>query len=270
MLHEQAKPFLVIVPGAFHKPVHYEELKKVLSTEYEWRVHCYPLVCCGDADVPIEATPEDDAAAILEKILPLFDDGHEAFIIAHSYGSRVATACLANHTKKNRARLGLAGGFIGAIWIAGFAFPTRGKNIKGTDEALPVGQDGHAVLKDGLISLNPSAKNIFYNDLPPHQQSVAFARLCKFKTNKSETAVPQFVESEIKVPKFYLICELDLALTPTYQEKMVEVGEFDFALRIASGHSPFLSMPHPLAEIINTWCVQVAMSGVTDEDDNDD
>jgi alpha-beta hydrolase superfamily lysophospholipase len=130
------KPVIVIIPGGFHRPSHYDLLSSPLRDQ-GYTVLSIALVVCGDADVDPEATAADDVQKIHEQLLPLLDGGREAVVVAHSYGSLPATACIRGQTMEDRASRGLRGGIVGALWIAGFSFPARGKNITGGDEEAP-------------------------------------------------------------------------------------------------------------------------------------
>ena len=130
-----AKPLIVIIPGGFHRPTHYSNIITPLRSQ-GYSVLSVPLVVCGDTNISPDANPTDDVKALHEQLLPLLDAGNEVIIVAHSYGSMVATACIQNQTKRERGSRGLAGGIVGAIWIAAFAFPVRGKNISGCEEEM--------------------------------------------------------------------------------------------------------------------------------------
>ncbi|KAK4449679.1 Alpha/beta hydrolase fold-1 [Podospora aff. communis PSN243] len=249
------KPIIVVIPGAFHKPSHHAGI--ITPLQYQgYPVLCVSLAVCGDADVSPEATPADDVRALHAQLLPLLDAGHEAVIVAHSYGSMVATASIHGQTKAERSSRELAGGVVGAIWMAGFAFPVRGRNIAGAEEeAKPM---PYHVLKDGLISLTEDAKPLFYSDVPTKVADTAWASLCKFQSFKSLNTFPQFLESEITVPKLYVLNERDQAVPFEFQEAMAQVGKFDKVVRLDSGHSPFLSVPEKVVEAIIKFSVEVS------------
>ncbi|KAK1828777.1 Alpha/Beta hydrolase protein [Podospora conica] len=255
---QASKPLIVLIPGAFHLPHHYHPITHPLSL-LGHPILSIPLTCCGPtpSSVPLDATPTTDAAALHAHLLPLLDAGHSALIIAHSYGSRVATACIQGHTKPERAARNLPGGILGAIYIAGFAFPARGKNILGGDGAvLPAAGDG-AVIKNGLISLPESAKAAFYSDVAPEVAEEAWRGLCRYKSLASETAVPGVLEREVAVPMMYVLCEEDRAVEPGVQERMVEVGGFGRVVRVRAGHSPFLSVPREVVGVVRGFCEEV-------------
>ena len=130
-----SKPVIVIIPGGFHRPAHYSKIIVPLQSQ-GYTVLSVPLVVCGDTDISPDATPVDDVKALHDQLLPLLDAGHEAIVVAHSYGSLVATAAIQDQTRTERSSRGLAGGVVGAIWIAGFAYPVRGRSISGGEEEM--------------------------------------------------------------------------------------------------------------------------------------
>jgi alpha-beta hydrolase superfamily lysophospholipase len=129
------KPIIVIVPGGFHKPIHYRKITALLRSQGH-EVIPYDLASCGDTVDP-EVTFIDEAAEIQEKLLPLLDGGREAVIFSHSYGSLPATHATEGLTAFERAEMGLKGGIIGVVNLAGFAFPARGKGIMGDETIVP-------------------------------------------------------------------------------------------------------------------------------------
>ncbi|KAK5662105.1 hypothetical protein OQA88_8010 [Cercophora sp. LCS_1] len=249
------KPIIVLIPGAFHRPSHYNDVIQPLQS-LGFTVLSIPLVVAGDHDVSPSATPADDVAAIHAELLPLLDAGHTAVIVAHSYGSTVATACIRHQTKSERVARNLPGGITGLVSIAGFAFPAKGKNILGGDGDLPLRE--HRTLKDGLVSLLPGAKEAFYGDVAPEKADVAFAGLCKFQSWKSMNVHPEFIEREIEVPKMYVFCEKDQTVAPAFQEKFVKIGGFDKVVRLSSGHSPFLTAPGEVVKAVVEFCEEAA------------
>jgi pimeloyl-ACP methyl ester carboxylesterase len=131
------KPVIVIIPGGFHRPSHYDNLTNPLR-EKGYDVLTPPLVVAGDENVDAEATPLSDVACIFEELEPYLDHGREAVLVSHSYGSVVAAESLKEHTIQDRKEHGLQGGIKGWVCIAGFAFPALGKNLMGGEDELPL------------------------------------------------------------------------------------------------------------------------------------
>ncbi|KAH6665355.1 Alpha/beta hydrolase fold-1 [Plectosphaerella plurivora] len=245
------KPVIVIIPGGFHRPSHYDNLTNPLR-EKGYTVLTPPLVVAGDENVDREATPLSDVARIFEELEPLLDQGREAVLVSHSYGSVVAAESLKEHTVNDRKDRGLPGGIAAWVCIAGFAFPALGKNLMGGDDELPLLP--YQTLKDGLLSLTEDAKPLFFNDVPPEIADQAWASICKFQSHKSLTSPPTFLASQGKCKKTYVLCEKDETVPPQFQEMMVGVGGFDKVVRVPAGHAPYLSVPELVVEAIEGSC----------------
>lgn len=63
------------------------------------------------------------------------------------------------------------------------------------------------------------------------------------------TDFPQYVESEIRCPKTYILCEQDQAVPPAFQEQMARLGGYSI-VRVNSGHAPFLSVPKDVLSVV--------------------
>jgi hypothetical protein len=132
---ESQKPVIVIVPGAYHRPVHYRKIIDPLRAQ-GYEVLSFDLAVCGEGVDP-ELSFFDDAALIKEHLLPLLDKGKKAVIVSHSYGSLPVTALVDRQTVVERSEKGFKGGIAAVINIAGFVFPVRGKSIFGNEQNPP-------------------------------------------------------------------------------------------------------------------------------------
>ena len=70
------------------------------------------------------------------------------------------------------------------------------------------------------------------------------------QSRKSLLLRPDYITSDMKVPKTYLLCEKDETVSPEYQEAFIKTGGFDNVVRVATGHVPFVSEPSKMAEVI--------------------
>lgn len=92
------------------------------------------------------------------------------------------------------------------------------------------------------------AKALFFHDCP--DADAAIARLCLEPVAPQETAFPALHHAP-NLPRAAIICADDRAIPPAYQAQMAA----GMALTtLASGHSPFLSMPDRLAEALSAVC----------------
>src|ERR1700761_8117961 len=95
-----SKPVIVLVPGAFHRPSAWTAVAESLREE-GFTVLTPPLTTCGDLSSKTSDSPDwkeiaskdatDYAKLIHEVLVPLLDEGHEAVIVGHSFGSVAAT-----------------------------------------------------------------------------------------------------------------------------------------------------------------------------------
>lgn len=262
---ESQKPVLVIVPGAYHRPVHYRKVIDPLRTQ-GYEVLSFDLAVCGE-EVGTELSFFDDAALIKAHLLPLLDEGKKAVVISHSYGSLPVTALVDGQTVSERTEKGLNGGIAAVINIAGFVFPVRGKSVLGNEQNPPpppyqIRKVSHVkktvsmpaifsltFIQDGIAYLQETAKSVFFSDLAPEEADDAWARLHKKQTTKSMDTWPQCVESDYRCPKTYILCENDTAVPPVFQEQMAGLGGFDI-VRVKSSHAPFLTIPEEVVAIV--------------------
>ncbi|KAK9365552.1 hypothetical protein V1509DRAFT_649495 [Lipomyces kononenkoae] len=171
-------PVIIIVPGSLHKPIHYRKIAEpVRARGYEIITHPVTpsLVVCGDDYVDPATTHLDDAAEIRRNLLPVLEEGKQAIVISHSYGSLPAT--------------GSKGGIISVIIIAGFVFPSCGKSIM-DDDKEPLNVPYH-IVENGVSHLQESAKALFFSDMSPEEADTVWANLFKKQSRKSFTTFPQ-------------------------------------------------------------------------------
>ena len=111
-----SKPTIVLIPGAWHTPAHYEDLLSLLEKAgYETKAIQLPSV---DSSNPNEQSVIGDVQAIHEKLLlPLLDAGKDILLVMHSYGGCPGGAAAKNLSKGIRTT---GGGIVGLVFIAAF------------------------------------------------------------------------------------------------------------------------------------------------------
>lgn len=135
-----SKPIIVLIPGAFHRPSSWRRVTEGLRSQ-GFTVLAPPLAVCGDATDSkkfVDATVTDDVKIIHSELQPLMDQGKEAVLVSHSYGSLPGSVAVEGQTVEERAARGLKGGIKAIVTISGFAFPVSGKSIMGDDSEPPV------------------------------------------------------------------------------------------------------------------------------------
>ena len=110
------KPTIVLVPGAWHSPIHYKLLTKQLESDG------YPVVSernpsCDSANPTAESAAKDAAFIRSNVIMPQINAGKEVILAMHSYGGLPGAAAGKGLSKKEMTAAGRQGGIIGLIFI---------------------------------------------------------------------------------------------------------------------------------------------------------
>jgi pimeloyl-ACP methyl ester carboxylesterase len=155
-------------------------------------------------------------------------------LLGHSYGGVVVTE--AAEGLDNVSRL---------VYLAAFA-PDKGDTML----SLTGGGDApwiHA--EDGLLSVEPGwGRRLFYSGCGPRTALDAERRLLP----QSAASFAQEVRRTAwrSIPSTYVVCSEDRAIPPGAQRRMgAAVGE---VVELKAGHSPFLSDPSAVADLLDT------------------
>ncbi len=207
----------LLVHGAWHGAWCWDELAPKLG---DTRTVELPSTGAQRGDL------SDDAAALREAIDAI--DG-PVTVVAHSYGGIVATEG--------------AAGVEHIVYVAAFMLDV-GESLFGAVGAVE--PDWWELSDDGSLITPLRPGEIFFNDCSPEGTAASVARL-QPQTYKSFTdQVTRTAWSEI--PTTYVICERDNAIPVFAQEAMsTRAGRVE---RLDASHSPFVSRPDELAEII--------------------
>ncbi|KAM0542294.1 hypothetical protein ACHAPJ_012859 [Fusarium lateritium] len=253
----QSKPVIAIVPGGFCGPDLYKSVADTLR-EDGFTVIIITLTVTKNLTSKDATQPEfqdlankgllDDVEEIHAKLAPFFDQDHEVVVFGHSYGSLPALLALQDQTVGERKARGSQGGIKAYSAIAGFAYAVRGRNVLGnTEEAAPM---PYHITEEGIFHIQEAAKPLFFSDLPTEEQDAAWTKVLGSQSRKSLSYVSEFINSDVQIPKTYIMCEKDEVVAPTYQEMFVKAGEFEKVEKLPSGHFPFLSIPKETAEVL--------------------
>jgi pimeloyl-ACP methyl ester carboxylesterase len=223
---EWRRPTVVLVHGAWHGPWCWDDLRPRLE-RLGWRTTAPQLASATGIGTEPRPGLYADAEVLAQHI-----DGIDGpvVLVGHSYGGAPVTE--------------FAGRGIGhvthLVYVAAYQ-PDAGESLYATHGA-PTPDD-----MSGLVAVPDNPVGTFYNDVDPDVAAEAARRL-----------VPQTVRSWTEdvrtagwrtIPATYVLCEKDQALAPEMQEKFARrVGSL---YRLASGHSPFLSMPGELADVLD-------------------
>jgi hypothetical protein len=97
-----------------------------------------------------------------------------------------------------------------------------------------------------------AARRAFYNSCARADADWAVERLSDQALTPSVTPLAMTPERFGSVPRSYVLCKQDRAITPVFQREMAKRGECQQVFEIEADHSPFLSAPEALAETLDT------------------
>jgi pimeloyl-ACP methyl ester carboxylesterase len=215
------RPELVLVHGAWHGSWCWEQLVPELAAR-GWRTSTVDLPSTsGDPDAGMYA----DAAVVREHLESL--DGPVA-VLAHSYGGLPVTEVAA--TVPNVTQL---------IYLAAHMLDV------GESLVAPIGGPWF----DPAVALLPvpePARELLFADVPADPADAAVAQL-------RPQSVRSFMEPLTRaswedIPAAFVVCDEDAIFPPVLAEKLPPKA--DLVRRLPTSHSPFLSRPAVLADLI--------------------
>lgn len=244
---DNSKPGIVLVTGAWHTPVHFEVLRVALEAEgYETYVPRLPTL--GSTGL----TWRDDAAAIQKAVEKRMDEGKEFIVAAHSYGGVPGCCATKGFTVHDRAAAGKRGGFRAILFIAAFAIPEPGVDLlTAFGGKFPEWMaHEHPYTSRGASSfVHPTAHYAFYSDVPKEDADRYFELLEKQSQSAYELPV-DCVPSNCGIPHTFLICENDQAMLLPFQEMLIARIPTLRVERCSAGHSPFITQPERVIEVL--------------------
>lgn len=102
----------------------------------------------------------------------------------------------------------------------------------------------------GSMTFRPQASEIFASGCSTKQKAWAASRICRHPLRPIITRFRWTEEKLGSIPKHYIECTLDRAVTPAQQRALQTNMQFNSVQRLESDHAPFLSMPEKLAALI--------------------
>ena len=220
------RPTMLLVHGAWHGPWVWADLQAELGA-LGWRTRTVQLPSSSRTADPAGVGPgvAEDAAAVRRAI---DDIGGPVVVLAHSYGGIPVSQATAGATE-----------VVHVVYLAAYQldagesmFSFHGVPVPGSSAgSMPISGDPRAM---------------FFSDVPAAVADQALARLGS-QSLRSCTD-PLTAAGWHTIPATYLVCERDGALPVPLQEQLaLRSGH---VRRLASGHSPQLSMPGDLAVVL--------------------
>ncbi|MBQ1090041.1 alpha/beta hydrolase [Streptomyces sp. B93] len=224
---DSSRSTILLVHGAWHGAWAWEKFVPEL-TALGRRVETVDLPSAS-ADENNTAGMYDDARVVRERLAAL--DG-PVTVLAHSYGGIPATEAVIGAANVSRL-----------IYVAAFMLDA-GESI----DTLSGGQiSGSGAVTLSAYGQYEDPRAAFYPDAAPEDADRAAERLV---LQSARSFCEPLTEAAWKtVPASYVIAEHDTALVTDLQVGMA--GRAERTYRVASGHSPFLSVPAELARLVD-------------------
>ncbi|THX46062.1 hypothetical protein D6D06_10243 [Aureobasidium pullulans] len=253
-----SKPSIVLVPGAWHVPAHFNHAIEKLEDQ--------GYVCVG-VNLPTNTRNplvdgrllgiEDDVAAVRAAVMDQLDAGNDVVVVTHSYSSVPGTVALTGLNLKARRTANKTNGVVSVVIISGFILP-----LGSTMLTIMGGQLPPQYLLENNTALpfaGPGAINILYNDIDHNKALKAVWRLEPQSYGVNTSIIPDQVAGITGIPVNYLLCEDDRAVPLVMQNAAIkalkEKGGHVYAEVAKSGHSPFLKLPEETARFIRKAAV---------------
>ena len=215
---------LLLVPGGFHGVWVWEKVIDRLAA-LGWPTHTVELPSVAAKGQPRYGM-HDDAVAVRRRVAAIDDP---VVVVAHSYGGLVATQAAAGLTNVTHI-----------IYLAGFQLDI-GDSLLGV-----VGDPPPWWIIDGDMLIAGRPLETFYHDAPPDDASRAIDRL---QPSSYSMVTDRLTAAAWRtIPSTYVICEEDQAVAPAAQEQLAKRATK--IRRLPSSHSPMLSRPAEVAQII--------------------
>ncbi len=223
----------VLVHGAWHGAWSWQKLIPLLE-DAGHRIVARDLPGAGADRTPVM---EVSMESYVDSVCGLLDAEPEPVIlVGHSLGGVPVTQAAEYRPGKVKTLV-----YIAAVLLKNGESPL---NVPDTDSLLGpnmvVGEDGSVTIRDEVI------REAWYSDCSDGDAEWAKSHLCPQNPNTFTTPVSTTGENFGRIPRVYIECLLDRALSPWVQKKMYT----DVPCRVISmntNHSPFLSAPRELA-----------------------
>jgi len=260
-----SKPTIVIVPGAWHVPAHFNPTIKQLKAAY---YECIGVDLPGNTASPrLEDDSligiEADLSTVRQIVLGQVEANKEVVVVTHSYGCIPGLAALTDLSTTTRRTRSLQGGVSAVLMIAGFFCPPGGTMLDAMGgQLLP--QYLHE--NDTTLPFNgPGAIHVLYNDLEINEALKAVWLLKPQSYGINTSVIPSQVAGLNGIPMSFLLCRNDNATPWEAQTGSVlgfrGAGVEVYAEVAESGHSPFLKFPEETSKFIRRAAGEEIESG---------
>ncbi|KAI0023844.1 alpha beta-hydrolase [Xylariomycetidae sp. FL0641] len=245
----ESKPTVLFIHGSWHVPAHFQLIRDVFE-DAGHNTACPRLPSVGHLP-PIGLT--EDAQRIRQEVSQLVEvEEKEIIVVAHSYGGEVATEALDREFALSaRQAAGKKGGVLRLVFMAALLLEKDQALLDLFGGALPsyiaIRDDGSTFVTDPVYR--------FYNDLPRDEAEYYVSLLEDVPSSTQNTPITQ--EAYRYHPTTYIHTLLDNALPYDTQVQLVknvtDRGVQMDVETVESSHSPYISMPGRILEIVQKY-----------------
>jgi pimeloyl-ACP methyl ester carboxylesterase len=228
------KATVVLVHGAWHGSWCWQKVTPLLEA-HGLAVRTVDLPSVGAA--PGAGTDLSADAAVVDAALDGLDG--PLVLCGHSYGGMVISRAEA----KGVTRL---------VYLCAF-MPAEGQSLVGTGDGKP--QPWIRLLEGGLMLPDPVLTgDLFYNDCAPEVKEWAKS---KIRPQSAATVLePVAQPSWRRIPSTYVVCTKDMAMLVDIQRSVFAPRASEI-VEVSAGHSPFLSQPQAVADLLGAKAAAV-------------
>jgi pimeloyl-ACP methyl ester carboxylesterase len=211
---------VLLVPGSWHRA-------------WCWDAVLDRLTAAGVAARAIDLPSNDGASGLADDAAAVRDalaaTGEPTVVVGHSYGGIAISEG--------------AAGAAGLVYLCAFMLDEGEALLDALQHQLP---DWIDLDEQAGSHIATRTEETLYADCPPDVAAAAGARLTR--QSVAAIATPQSAAAWKTVPSTYVVSEQDRAVPPPAQEAMS--GRAGTVHRLPASHSPFLSLPDDVAEIV--------------------
>jgi pimeloyl-ACP methyl ester carboxylesterase len=245
------KPTLVLVHGAFHRPIHWDPVKHLLES-HGYRVVTPALPSTLDHETEATKNADSDVELIRNTILDELQTS-DVILVLHSWSGIPGSSALPGLDTASRKATGHTTSVLAIAGIATFIKPA-GKSAMDdpSDSAPPSPAELDETGTKAILKKDPGPIACYYHDVPREEAEKWAAHLGDFSVGAVMS--PCTFSAYEKFPVHYLVCTDDRSLPVDMQRKMMQdIRDAGYEVSVEevwSSHSPFLSMPERTAEFI--------------------
>lgn len=231
---------IVLVHGAFHGAWCWKKLLPALAARGQ-RTIAPDMPGSGDDQTPPEKVT---FAACVERIdSAIAAETEPVLLVGHSLGGMAISAFAEAYPERLRR----------IVYLASL-IPKDGKSVISMLGAMKDPNDPEPTHDPlgGILQPVPYDKvgERYYNDCSPEDAEFAVSRLRPQPNGLRLNPIHLTAERFDRVPRSFIGCTLDRAQPPYRQKATVARTPCDHVLSLPTGHSPFLSAPEALADML--------------------